>query len=239
VTFSDVDLNYTELYFKHHLGEGMYRFWRITYEGMSSAFDTYRFWENMTVEVTVIGVTDTLNYSIFLGEMTFRNYFSPTLGDISVSGAGLEKRVWWSCSDRNLQDEHFFEILLSADSGESYQLLRRNLTETQFIWDSTGFIGQSYIFKVRAKDNDPLRNPDALHSGIFWPGLNDSRTSWPFTAGSPMSGGPPVTTTTPIPTTNPPPDTGHPLVILQLVIVTCVIIVVGVPIVILVKDSMK
>ena len=209
VTLSGTEIDVTELLFRCDLEGAMYRYWRVTCEGKSAAFDTYQFWENITVDVTVIGVTPyDHNQSFFLGQMTFCNYFAPILGPVTVTGDDIIHTITWSCSDRNTHDEHFFEVLISADDGTSFQLLMSNITDTTYVWDTSGFIDQSYIVKVRVFDNDPLRNPDAQSTGIYWPGLNSSNVSPTFeSSGGAGLGGPPRL---PPPITTSPPQATTP-----------------------------
>jgi hypothetical protein len=179
-----------------------------------TSYDTYEFLRNatMTVVLTMWTYTD-VSFEIVVGDVTFENFFSPEITSLEVTGAGLEKTVTWTYTDMNAGDEHFFEVLLSADDGVSFQLLRNNITTTSFVWDSEGFLNQSYRVLVRVYDNDPGENPDALSSGVFWMGLSDSRLSDSFDAGDVVITPPPTTTTTPPPTTPPPEWPIDPLIL--------------------------
>jgi hypothetical protein len=181
--------------------------------GQDSEYDTYDFLRNGTFTVTVTATTDTnLHYTTNYGSIRFENFFSPVLGPVDVSGAGLEKTITWSATDLNAGDEHFFEVLLSSDGGNSFQLLRKNLTTTSFVWDSEGFLNQTYIVAVRVYDNDPALNPDALADEDYTLGLTDERLSAEFLAGD-ITITPTTTTTEPTTTPVPPPTPIDPLII--------------------------
>lgn len=186
----------------------------IVADGDMVTYDTYELLRNGSYDVRVEGITATnLWFYKEFGTIRFENFFSPEMGDVTVTGTGLEKTITWSATDRNAGDEHFFEVLLSSDGGTSFQLLRRNLTTTSFVWDSEGFLNQTYIVAVRVYDNDPNENPTALATGTYWLGLSDEAYSAEFLAGDVIYT-PPTTTTPPVTTTPPPPPPGiDPLII--------------------------
>ncbi len=173
--------------------------------GATVTYDTYQFLKNGTFQVQIIGTTQTnINFEVNLASLTFNNFFAPKLTGIAVTISGASATVTWNVSDRNAGDDHYYEVLLSADGGVSYQLLAKNLTATSYTWDSTGFYQLStYRFMVRVYDNDPTQNPHVANG--YWTGLSDSIQSEAFSAGTvPL----PTTSTTPPPTTTTTPAGG-------------------------------
>jgi len=140
-----------------------------------------------------------------LGDVRFENYFSPdvtiTAPDAGDTSTG-DVVITWTVTDDNADDEHFFEVLLSADGGDTFQLLAKNVTGLTYTWDSSGFLIRStYVVMVRAFDNDFVENPTGISTEAYWPGQSDFDVSGEFTAGDVTA-----TTTTTEPTdTTPPP----------------------------------
>lgn len=79
-----------------------------------------------------------------------------------------------------MNDEHFFDLLVSMDSGDTYQLLASGLTNSCYFWNATGFLARNYKIKVRVFDNDPDMNPDAANTGVYWMGLSGEIESSEF-----------------------------------------------------------
>jgi len=162
-------------------------------------YDTYDLLRNGTFTVEVYAYTDTgVVWDVTYLTLTFENFFAPEMKTVTVAGTGAQKTISWTSSDLNAGDEHFYEVLISADGGTTYQLIALNITTTSYVWDSTSFLTRdTYRAKVKVFDNDPTENPDAAATGEFWMGLTDSMESSVFSAGTLA----PPTTTTPPPTT--------------------------------------
>jgi hypothetical protein len=116
----------------------------------------------------------------------------------------------------------YFSVWVSADGGDTFQLVIQNITETFYVWDSTGWLIEDYIYMVRVYDNDhtySLGVDGAIAPPLsYWPGLFADDMSGTFEAGTVIYTPPttPTTTTTPEPTTSPtsPPVGGiDPLLI--------------------------
>jgi hypothetical protein len=149
--------------------------------GPEGTFDTYWFHENITLRVQISAATGmNLDLEVSYPYLTFCNFFAPRLHTISVAGNGSVADIFWTYSDRNGDDEHFFDVLISADSGITYQLLASRLTSSYFSWNATGFLARNYKIKVRVFDNDPYVNPDAANTGFYWMGLSDEIESSEF-----------------------------------------------------------
>ncbi len=107
--------------------------------------------------------------------------FNPEIENLRVSGSGAVKTIEWSISDQNSFNPHTYNILLSADEGQTFQLLDTDLTDTSYTWDSTGFMMGMYCFKV---------------SALYSSGLEVSAVSSLFDAGTVHTGGPIVVSNT-------------------------------------------
>ncbi|MHA1906136.1 MAG: hypothetical protein ACW98Y_02490 [Candidatus Thorarchaeota archaeon] len=167
-----------------------------TATGAEVTYDTYDLGRNGTFQVQLTATTATnLDFELNFNNLTFNNYFKPYLHTVGVTGAGAVKTVTWTMSDLNAGDTHEYEVLLSADDGDTFQLIATGLTALTYNWDSTGFTEGDYVIKVRVEDSY---------------GLDDEMESTSFAAGTV----PPPTPTTTTDTTTPPPgffDTIDPL----------------------------
>jgi len=182
--------------------------------GPEVTYDTYQFLKNGSFQVLVAAVTETnIEFDVNYPSFTFNNFFAPKMLTVTVAGTGASKTISWTSSDLNAGDEHFYEVLISPDSGVSYQLLATNITTGSFVWDSTSFLTRStYKAMVRVYDNDPVENPTAIATGEYWMGLTDSLESSVFSAGT-------ITETEPEPTTTEDTTpTGEPFVVDPLII---------------------
>ncbi len=134
--------------------------------GSTVTYDTYDLGRNGTFQVKISAWTDTNEmFVINYAAITFQNYFSPVLSNIEVTGTGAVKTITWDASDLNAQDTHVFEILISDDGGENFQLLATGLTALEYEWDSTGFEINNYTALVRVTDSYGLT--DSIESDEF------------------------------------------------------------------------
>ncbi|MFW9979877.1 MAG: S8 family serine peptidase, partial [Candidatus Thorarchaeota archaeon] len=158
------------------------------------------FGKNSTFTISATAFTSTnLEYTRSI-RINVNIYFSPVLGEIIVTGTGAVKTIVWTCSDRNVNDQHVYDFHISSDGGDTFMLVAARLLTTSYVWDSTGYSIRDYIFRITAFDNDPLANPNGIESGYLWPGLYDQIESDPIPAGTVHIGGPTSSTTT---TSNP------------------------------------
>jgi len=115
---------------------------------------------------------------VFLG-----NFFVPVVEVISPNGHEVwtgANNITWNAWDLNENEELTFEVLVSSDSGATFQLLSAGLTETWFLWDCSTFLNLStYVVEIRVSD------------GIF---SSHDVSDAPFRAGEIMQ--PDTTTTT-------------------------------------------
>ncbi len=117
-----------------------------------------------------VGIGDSLVITASIGPVTI---LSPVAGDTFTGSVNVS----WTVSEMNENETYSSEILLSADSGESYHLLDENITQWWYIWDSSGFLTKNtYRMMVHVYDSG---------------GMNSTGVSPLFTAGDVHSGGGP------------------------------------------------
>ncbi len=89
--------------------------------------------------------------NVFLG-----NFFVPVVDIVSPNGYEVwtgTNNITWNAWDLNEDEELTFEVLVSSDSGATFQLLSAGLTETWFLWDCSTFLNLStYVVEVRVSD---------------------------------------------------------------------------------------
>ena len=89
--------------------------------------------------------------NVFLG-----NFFVPVVNIVSPNGHEVwtgTNNITWNAWDLNEDEELTFEVLVSSDSGTTFQLLSAGLTETWFLWDCSTFLNLStYVVEVRVSD---------------------------------------------------------------------------------------
>jgi hypothetical protein len=145
-------------------------FTRYSTDGRTAVFDTYNLGRNSTVESSVIGHTSTNDTVVYnWTNVTFGNYFLPqiTVNYPDHIGTYLFNITWSSC-DLNADDLNLFEVWVSSNGGASYQLLGRNLTQTWFVWNATGFLSRDdYRYRVRAYSVDIVAYPGPFISIPF------------------------------------------------------------------------
>ena len=88
---------------------------------------------------------------VFLG-----NFFVPVVEVVTPNGYEVwtgSNNITWNAWDLNEDEELTFEVLVSSDSGITFQLLSAGLTETWFIWDCSTFLNLStYVVEIRVSD---------------------------------------------------------------------------------------
>ncbi|MGY5861159.1 MAG: hypothetical protein RTU09_02120 [Candidatus Thorarchaeota archaeon] len=92
-----------------------------------------------------------LVHDVFLG-----NFFVPVVEIVSPNGYEVwtgTNNITWNAWDLNENEELTFEVLVSSDSGVTFQLLSASLAETRFLWDCSTFLNlSSYVVEVRVSD---------------------------------------------------------------------------------------
>ncbi|MCF2136387.1 MAG: S8 family serine peptidase [Candidatus Thorarchaeota archaeon] len=182
--------------------------------GATVTFDSYSFLKNGSFQVQILATTMTnINFEVNLAELTFQNFFSPDVTNVQISKSGNVVTITWTATDRNAGDDLYFDILMSPDSGLTWQYLAVNQTGNSYVWDSSSFLAlDTYMIRVDVYDNDPVQNP-TVGPGDYWMGLTDTAYSSVFSAGAVTTTPTPTTSTT---TTATPPGPGltiDPLII--------------------------
>jgi hypothetical protein len=191
--------------------------------GNTVALDTYYLLANQTYNILVDSDTGTnLRFSPEIVGVFIGNFFAPkvtvpvpvaTVGDADVFD------ITWSSTDLNADDTPYYSLWVSSNDGVSYQLLAQNLTTTSYLWDTSIWLEDSYIVRVRAYSLDfltyVLENtynngtlyevyPNAVGNppASYWPGDFADGFSPAFNAGAipPLPTTPPANTTTSTPT---------------------------------------
>ena len=119
------------------------------------------------------------------------NYFVPTTKVIAPNGGedwtGIHN-ITWTASDMNVDDTLLFDVLLSSDSGGSFETLISSTNRTWFELDCTNLIrSDKYLVRIRVTD------------GIYY--YSDSSDDT-FTAGTAITSTTSPPTSTPTNTTN-------------------------------------
>lgn len=107
--------------------------------------------------------------NVFLG-----NFFKPHVYIITPR----ERDVWagrnnitWFAWDNNTEEILTFEVLISSDGGDTFNLLAAGLTEMWYEWDCSGFIRRDdYVIEVRVSDGIYTsydRSPEFTAGGII------------------------------------------------------------------------
>ena len=157
-------------------------------------FDTYELGRNITATVQYYCYTDA--EVVFFDELvsvTFANFFAP---DITVNAPiDLDNDIWnitWSSTDKNANDVNFYSIWFSRDGGVTFVLLWQNLTSTNYVWDSSNWLQDVYLFRIRAYSADLTSEKCSLDSppSSYWPGDYSDAISLPINAGGVGMGGP-------------------------------------------------
>ena len=165
-------------------------------EGSSIEIDTYYFINmNQTYSIKVTGYTD-LNESFetYWENVEICNFFEPALpAVISIyTSDDIVFNITWICEDQNQDDVNYYSLWLSRDGGVTHVLLRQNLTQTWFGWNSSNWLEADYIARVRAYSVDYTSGECQLDDppSSYWPGDYSDAISFPFLGGGVGMGGP-------------------------------------------------
>lgn len=143
--------------------------------GSSIALDTYYLASsNQTYSILVTGTTSTDDSIINIWEnVSICNFFAPEPSAFfPQTDDDIVFNFTWNCEDQNLDDVNYYSLWLSFDSGVSFMLLERNLTQTWFVWDSYGHLPREYIAMVRAYSVDYSSSECSVDDppSSYWPG---------------------------------------------------------------------
>ncbi|MDF1538870.1 MAG: hypothetical protein P1Q69_08205 [Candidatus Thorarchaeota archaeon] len=145
-----------------------------------------------TVNVTTWLWNGTALTEIFTN-VFFGNFFVPHVTLLTPNGGETwpdQHNITWTAWDRNKDDILSFEVLISSDSGTSFQLLSSEITNYYLVWDFSPFQNLStYVVEVRVSD------------GIY---TSSDKSDLPFIAGTVASSTTSTGTATNTEPTSPP-----------------------------------
>ncbi len=159
------------------------------------------------IDASVWGTETTTNMSVAardnLGSLVnasrydlhVENFFRPEVSHVEVSGNETAKMISWNLSDRNTLESHLAEVYLSADLGQTYQLLASRIAEDRFFMDFSGFTyRENYRIRIRVTDSRGLRDMGesepfsagdlslSVEWNLTWNGFSDN-----FSVGTPFT----------------------------------------------------
>jgi hypothetical protein len=150
-------------------------------------FDTYNLHGNKTVNLTLASRYETDEYVVEFRDVSFHNFFVPsiimnapiTLGENCFN-------ITWSSSDENADDFNYYSVWYNHNNDSYFQLLSQNLTNTYFVWDSSGFLIGTYKVRIAAYSVDKTSELCGLENPPFsyWPGDFTSELTFEFEAGN-------------------------------------------------------
>jgi hypothetical protein len=149
---------------------------------------TWQWGKNITLDFTFVGVTVSGSpVTRTLSHVTFENFFSPSVSDIRVSMGGTIRSITWEISDRNLYEEHRYEVLISRDAARTFQLLAGSLREARYSWDTAGF-GEFDRCQIQVRAFDSIGLEGIGFSPVFMVSSSKGNSSdaW-FTVSSPSN----------------------------------------------------
>jgi hypothetical protein len=154
------------------------------------SLDTYYLLANQTYSILVDSDTGTnLRYSVETPAVTIGNFFAPVVTvptPVETTSGSNIFDITWSSTDLNADDTTYYSLWLSNNDGISYMLLAQNLTTTSYQWDSSGWLEDSYMIRVRAYSLDftvvGLNDVSDPPAG-YWPGDFGDGFSAAFDAG--------------------------------------------------------
>ncbi len=157
-------------------------------DGNAFRYATWQWGRNVTIDFSFVGVTlGGSSIRHMLNNVTFENFFSPAVGNIRVSMHGTTKLITWEIYDRNLYELHQYEVLVSRDGGQSFQLLAGSLHEASYSWDTAGF-GKFDKCQIQVRAFDSIGLEGVSFSVVFMVSSLEGNISdtW-FTVSSPSN----------------------------------------------------
>lgn len=123
----------------------------------SVEIDTRALGNNATCKITVTAkLVNGTSLSQIFNNVFLGNFFVPHVKVLSPNGGEIwtgQQNITWIGWDKNSDDVLTYEVLLSPDDGETFQLLASQLSVEWLQWDFHGFLNKStYIIMVRVSD---------------------------------------------------------------------------------------
>jgi len=122
-------------------------------------YETYYLMGNDFCSILITGQTGSnLDYNVEISNVYIGNFIAP---EITVNAptpvVGDEERTFditWSSFDRNVNDVNYYSLWLCSNAGVPLVQLAQNLTTTTFQWNSTDWLIDFYMLRVRAYSLD-------------------------------------------------------------------------------------
>jgi len=157
--------------------------------GSTISYDTYYLDRtNQTYNIKLNGTTAVNDFVIALREnVTICNFFTPNITvNYPIEIDSNIVNLTWFCNDKNEDDENYYSLWLSRDSGVTFVLLMQNITQTWFLWDASNWILANYIVRIRAYSVDMTSENNRLDDPpmSYWPGDSSEAFSGPVAVGS-------------------------------------------------------
>ncbi len=131
-------------------------------------------------------------YSEMVEDVSIGNFFTPGVTVLTPNGGETwigTNNITWKAWDTNEDEILTYEVLVSSDSGATFQSIASNLDKTWYMWDCSDCpILNTYLIEVSITD------------GIYF---GTDRSDNTFTAGGPTT---PTTPTNTTPTSTTPPN---------------------------------
>jgi hypothetical protein len=163
-------------------------------EGNSVSCPTYYLGENITFDALYWGYTmDDLTEFAFFPDLTIVQFWAPVVTLESFGQVNATSwEVSWSCRDESPYDINLYEVGLSYHSEYFFVPIAENLSDTHYVWDSSGYEMDTYWLRIRAYSVDVLYHPGPYVSipGDYFPGDYGEAVTDGFRAGDmpPTSG---------------------------------------------------
>ncbi len=126
--------------------------------GNKVVLDTWLWGRNMTVSLNFTGYSFLgIQFVQYFSRLSFHNFFAPIIHSVNVNGDNEVKRISWVYSDRNIDDTHHAEILLSSSRGLFYYTMAFNVTNSELYWNSSGYTNSdTFLIQIRLSDSSGL-----------------------------------------------------------------------------------
>jgi len=126
--------------------------------GNKIVIDTWLWGRNMTVSLNFTGYSSLgTQYVQYFSRLSFHNFFAPRVHSINVNGDNEVKLISWVYSDRNIDDTHHADVLLSNSRGLFYYSMAHNVTGSELYWNSSAFRNSdTFLIQIRLVDSSGL-----------------------------------------------------------------------------------
>ncbi len=123
----------------------------------SVSIDTHALNNNASCVITLRAhLTNGSVVSQVVRDVYIGNFFVPSVTVLAPNGGEIwsgVNNITWVAHDWNLDEALSYEVLISSDSGVTFQVLASNLSRTWFEWNCSSFFRRTtYIVEVRVSD---------------------------------------------------------------------------------------